>query len=187
MTSALGMIETIGLVSALVAADSGLKAADVRLLGTDYVRGGLVMVRFGGDVAAVKAAVDAGSMAASGVGKVFSSHVIARAEASVVEMVARDEGADGCASCGGCEGAKRAGAPCPKERAPDAPERTAELKEDAAITKSTPMTALEGWKVIHLRQAARRLKNFPLTPSDIRFAGKQTLLLAIRAWQEQED
>ena len=42
--TALGMIETIGLVSAIEAADAGLKAAQVRLLGTDYVRGGLVMV-----------------------------------------------------------------------------------------------------------------------------------------------
>ena len=46
--TALGMIETIGLVSAIEAADAGLKAAQVRLLGTDYVRGGLVMVRFEG-------------------------------------------------------------------------------------------------------------------------------------------
>ena len=55
--TALGMIETSGLLSAIEAADAGLKAADVRLLGTDYVRGGLVMVRFEGDVAAVQAAV----------------------------------------------------------------------------------------------------------------------------------
>ena len=74
--TALGMIETIGLVSALEAADAGLKAAQVRLLGRDYVRGGLVMVRFEGDVAAVQAAVDAGAAAARRVGAVFSAHVI---------------------------------------------------------------------------------------------------------------
>ena len=74
--TALGMIETIGLVSALEAADAGLKAAQVRLLGRDYVRGGLVMVRFSGDVAAVQAAVDAGAAAARRVGAVFSAHVI---------------------------------------------------------------------------------------------------------------
>ena len=64
--TALGMIETIGLVSAIEAADAGLKAAQVRLLGTDYVRGGLVMVRFEGEVAAVKAAVDAGAAGSVG-------------------------------------------------------------------------------------------------------------------------
>ena len=112
--SALGMIETIGLVSAIEAADAGLKAADVRLLGTDYVRGGLVMVRFEGEVAAVKAAVEAGKAAASHVGKVFSAHVIARAMPEVFCMLAADVGQgparraqDGCAQCGGCEGSRR--------------------------------------------------------------------------------
>ena len=112
--SALGMIETIGLVSAIEAADAGLKAADVRLLGTDYVRGGLVMVRFEGEVAAVKAAVEAGKAAASRVGKVFSAHVIARAMPEVFCMLAADGGKgparraqDGCAQCGGCEGGRR--------------------------------------------------------------------------------
>lgn len=112
--TALGMIETVGLVSAIVAADAGLKAADVRLLGTDYVRGGLVMVRFEGDVAAVRSAVDAGSAAASRVGRMFSAHVIPRAAPEVFCMLASDVGQgparraqDGCAQCGGCEGGRR--------------------------------------------------------------------------------
>lgn len=88
--TALGMIETIGLVSAIEAADAGLKAAQVRLLGTDYVRGGLVMVRFEGEVAAVQAAVDAGAAAAQRVGKVFSAHVIPRAMPEVFCMLASD-------------------------------------------------------------------------------------------------
>ena len=82
--TALGMIETIGLVSAIEAADAGLKAAQVRLLGTDYVRGGLVMVRFEGEVAAVQSAVVAGAAAAQRVGKVFSAHVIPRAMPEVL-------------------------------------------------------------------------------------------------------
>lgn len=112
--TALGMIETVGLVSAIEAADAGLKAADVRLLGADYVRGGLVMVRFEGDVAAVRSAVDAGSAAASRVGKVFGAHVIARAAPEVFCMLASDVGQgparraqDGCVQCGGCEGGRR--------------------------------------------------------------------------------
>lgn len=112
--TALGMIETIGLVSAIEAADAGLKAADVRLLGTDYVRGGLVMVRFEGEVAAVQAAVDAGAASAKRVGRVFSAHVIPRAMPEVFCMLASDvnEGpaklhSGGCAQCGGCEGGRR--------------------------------------------------------------------------------
>lgn len=113
--TALGMIETIGLVSAIEAADAGLKAADVRLLGTDYVRGGLVMVRFEGEVAAVQAAVDAGTWAAQRVGTVFSTHVIPRAMPEVFCMLASDPSVGpgkrrqgGCASCGGCPRAESA-------------------------------------------------------------------------------
>jgi ethanolamine utilization protein EutM len=75
---ALGLIETRGLVGAIEATDAGLKAADVRLLGTEKADAGLVTVKFVGEVAAVKAAVDAGSAAAERVGHLISSHVIAR-------------------------------------------------------------------------------------------------------------
>ena len=138
--SALGMIETIGLVSAIEAADAGLKAADVRLLGTDYVRGGLVMVRFEGEVAAVKAAVEAGKAAASHMGKVFSAHVIARAMPEVFCMLAADGGKgparraqDGCAQCGGCEGGRRGEGLSNRAggagKRPDASERGGDPKE----------------------------------------------------------
>ncbi len=75
---ALGLIETRGLVGAIEAADAGLKAADVRLLGTERADAGLVMVTFGGEVAAVRAAVDAGKVAATRVGQLVSAHVIPR-------------------------------------------------------------------------------------------------------------
>ena len=152
--TALGMIETSGLLSAVEAADAGLKAANVRLLGTDYVRGGLVMVRFEGDVAAVQAAVDAGTMAAQRVGLVVSSHVIPRAMPEVFCMLASDIGVgpnkrnqSGCAACGGCEGGRRelmrckaAPAPAPDQakpssdpspRAPAAPVKKAPAPEKA--------------------------------------------------------
>ncbi len=123
--TALGMIETSGLLSAVEAADAGLKAANVRLLGTDYVRGGLVMVRFEGDVAAVQAAVDAGTMAAQRVGLVVSSHVIPRAMPEVFCMLASDIGVgpnkrnqSGCAACGGCEGGRRELMRCKAARRP---------------------------------------------------------------------
>lgn len=75
---ALGLIETRGLVGAVEAADAGLKAADVRLHGTERADAGLVTVKFVGDVAAVKAAVDAGAAAAERVGQLVSVHVIPR-------------------------------------------------------------------------------------------------------------
>ena len=70
------MIETRGLVGAVEAGDAGVKAAPVQFLGTDYADGGLVTVYFQGDVAAAKAAVDAGAAAAERVGQLVSVHVI---------------------------------------------------------------------------------------------------------------
>ena len=75
---ALGLVETKGLVGAIEAADAGLKAANVRLLSSERADAGLVTVMFGGDVAAVRAAVDAGAAAAGRVGQLVSAHVIPR-------------------------------------------------------------------------------------------------------------
>ena len=75
---ALGMIETKGLVGAIEAADAMVKAADVTLIGKEHIGGGLVTVMVRGDVAAVKAATDAGAAAAERVGELVSIHVIPR-------------------------------------------------------------------------------------------------------------
>ena len=88
---ALGLVETRGLVGAIEAADAGLKAANVRLLTTERADAGLVTVMFGGDVAAVKAAVDAGAAAAERVGHLVSSHVIPRPNSQVHEIVGDED------------------------------------------------------------------------------------------------
>ena len=75
---ALGMIETKGLVSLIEAADAMLKSANVEMKGWEKVGSGLVTVFVTGDVAAVKAAVDAGATAASRIGEVVSVQVIPR-------------------------------------------------------------------------------------------------------------
>ena len=75
---ALGMVETRGLVGAIEAADAMVKAANVRLISKEHVGGGLVTVIVRGDVGAVKAATDAGAVAANKVGDVLSVHVIPR-------------------------------------------------------------------------------------------------------------
>ena len=75
---ALGMIETKGFVCMLEAVDTMLKAANVEMMGWDKVGGGLVTAFVVGDVAAVKAAIDAGASAASKIGEVVSVEVIPR-------------------------------------------------------------------------------------------------------------
>ena len=76
--SAIGMIETRGHTGVVEATDAMLKAADVELIKSIPIGGGLVTVVVEGDVGSVKAAVDAGAEAASRVGELVSAHVIAR-------------------------------------------------------------------------------------------------------------
>ncbi len=83
---ALGMIETKGLVGSIEAADAMVKAANVVLIGSEYIGGGYVTVMVRGDVGAVKAAVDAGAAAAQRVGELVSVHVIPRPHGDV-EMI----------------------------------------------------------------------------------------------------
>ena len=79
MLEALGLIEVVGLVGAIEAADTASKAADVKVIGYELTKGsGMVLVKIVGGVSAVKAAVDAASMAAERVCQVVSKHVIAR-------------------------------------------------------------------------------------------------------------
>jgi ethanolamine utilization protein EutM len=83
---ALGMVETRGLIGAIEAADAMVKAANVKLIGSEYIGGGFVTVMVRGDVGAVKAATDAGAAAAKRVGELVSVHVIPRPH-SDVEMI----------------------------------------------------------------------------------------------------
>lgn len=75
---ALGMVETKGFVGAVEAADAMVKAANVVLVGREYIGAGYVTVFVRGDVGAVKAATDAGAAAARRVGELVSVHVIPR-------------------------------------------------------------------------------------------------------------
>ena len=77
-SQAIGLIETKGLIPAIEACDAALKAADVRFVRYDKPGSAFVSITVTGDVAAVKAAVDAGADAARRVGEVLSVHVIAR-------------------------------------------------------------------------------------------------------------
>lgn len=85
---ALGLIETVGLTAAIEAADTALKSADVMLVGYEMARGGgLVTVKFLGEVSAVQAAVESGCAAASKVHKVKSNLVIARPHEDLEQMI----------------------------------------------------------------------------------------------------
>jgi microcompartment protein CcmL/EutN len=84
---ALGLIETKGLVGAIEAADAMVKAANVVLVGRDYIGSGYVTVHVRGDVGSVKAATDAGAAAARRVGELVSVHVIPRPHEEVEKIL----------------------------------------------------------------------------------------------------
>jgi ethanolamine utilization protein EutM len=83
MTEALGMIECRSFPAVVEAADAAVKAAKVELVNYEKTGGGYVSIVVRGDVAAVKAAVDAGQVAAARVGEVVTVHIIARPHANV--------------------------------------------------------------------------------------------------------
>lgn len=80
---ALGMLETRGFTAMVEASDAMVKAAKVELIGYEKIGGGYVTAIIRGDVAAVRAAVDAGIQAAEKVGEIVSSHVIPRPHENV--------------------------------------------------------------------------------------------------------
>lgn len=151
---ALGLVETKGLVGAIEAADAGLKAANVILLGSERADAGLVTVMFGGDVAAVKAACDAGAAAAERVGSLVGVHVIPRPHPGLAAIEA-DESP-------GKRAAEDAGAP--------------ELPNGGY-----DLAALGNAKVVELRDMARRVENFPLKGRDVARASREELLAAFRS------
>ncbi|MFT5110751.1 MAG: ethanolamine utilization protein EutM [Parasphingorhabdus sp.] len=86
--TALGMIETRGVVAAIEAADAMVKAANVQIVRQSKAGGGLVSIMIRGEVGAVKAATDAGASAANKVGEVVAVHVIPRPHDEVEAVLA---------------------------------------------------------------------------------------------------
>ena len=87
MGEALGMIETKGLVGLIEASDAMVKAANVQLVGWEKIGAGYVTAMVRGDVAAVKAATDAGAAAAGKVGELVSVHVIPRPHGTLEDVL----------------------------------------------------------------------------------------------------
>jgi len=92
MSEAIGMIETKGYTGSVEASDAMVKAANVTLVKTIPIGGGLITVLAKGDVGSIKAAVDAGAKAAAKVGELVSSHIIARPHEDVLKVFVGNSG-----------------------------------------------------------------------------------------------
>ncbi len=86
MSEAIGMVETKGYTGSVEASDAMVKAANVSLVKTIPIGGGMITVLVRGDVGSVKAAVDDGGKAASKVGELISSHIIARPHEDLIKV-----------------------------------------------------------------------------------------------------
>lgn len=192
---ALGMIETYGLVPAIEAADAMLKAAEVRLLERDFVKGGIVTIIVTGDVAAVKAAVDAGAAAASRLrdNALRTQHVIPRPHQEVGECIVnpiplaelREQGE--CPRQGVSEQALVAETPVIVKTVTK-PETAEPLRFDGDPVKETVdkmvsehgldavVEALRHCRVASLRTLAREYEGLGIVGRAISKANKETLL-----------
>ena len=190
--SALGMIETKGLVAAVEAADAMVKAANVSLIGKVHVGGGLVTVMVRGDVGAVKAATDAGAAAADRVGELISVHVIARPDEELEPILPGGE--DKTSVPGETSEPEISLKPAAQAAAPAAPIAEKKTEEKAGTvkpaarskengTKKKPMGAnadIDSMSVVQLRKFARSIKGFPIEGREISKANKATLLGLIK-------
>jgi len=182
--SALGIIETFGLVPAVEAADTALKTASVEITGLRYIGAGLVSVIMTGDISSVKASVEAGKRAAELLGRVISTTVIGRM-AQGLETILFDGNND-------------PGQPEPgkaEEKTPEsaAPMETAEKtgdkeKPDLPMEAELIKPALEEMSVKSLRNLARSLEPINIPRKKIKFARKDELIRAIvDHYRQKED
>lgn len=195
MNLALGLIETKGLVGAIEAADAMVKAADVKLVGKEKVTGALMIIKVVGDVAAVKSAVDAGSVAAQRVGELVSSHVIPRPDDQIDQLIFNKQKQ-------GRRSAEKQNVVTPKTKPPIKKEVKTEpnlpevSETENEISKSDnsdqeeknkvkiessgksipPKEELNSFNVHQLRKLARSFEDFPIHGREISKANRQLLL-----------
>lgn len=150
--SALGLVETKGLIAGIEACDAMLKAANVRLVGMEQTVPALITIKVVGETAAVRSSVEAGAAAAERVGTVVSTHVIPRPSSDVAAAFIEDVAAR-----------------------PNAPPIA------GAAAQGNPDDGLEEHTVKELREMAREIEDFPLRGREISRATKDELVALLRA------
>lgn len=138
--NALGLIEVVGLAAGMTAADAAVKAANVELIGYELAKGGgMVVIKVCGDVGAVKAAVDAGSVAAARINKVVAKHVIPRPHTELAGLILTRE----TVGCKPDQAAPANAAPSPAGTAisPVALSKPVQADSETAADEPAPATA----------------------------------------------
>lgn len=201
--SALGLIETYGYVSAVEAADAALKAADVKLVNLVKVRGGIMTLTLEGEVAAVKAAVDAGAASAERIGRLLTSHVIARLDEEVWAIVETGENMEQETKEDPSSNDMEEEKPVlemekkpsvvmdideslPVETLPEeGEEKPTEIERDSPKEMKFSVETMMKLKVEELRRIARSIEGVKIPKNGIKFANKATLVKEISEAQER--
>jgi len=174
--SALGIIETFGLVPAVEAADTALKTASVEITGLRYIGAGLVSVIMTGDISSVKASVEAGKRAAELLGRVISTTVIGRMAQGLETILFDGNNAPGQPEPGKAEEKNTTESAAPMETAEKTGDKEKpDLPMEAELIKPT----LEEMSVKSLRNLARSLEPINIPRKKIKFARKDELMGAI--------
>ncbi len=204
---ALGMIETRGLVGSIEAADVMVKTANVTLIGKEIVRDGLVTVLVIGEVAAVKAAVDAGAAAAARVGTLLSQHVIPRPIDDIKELLPnrppgkRTEQSQESGEKSGQESGEKSGQESEEKSGQESEEKSGQESSQKAGQKSRTTSreqspevgvdhsspeppagqsgTLDGMTVRELRTLARQTAGLSIQGREISRANKEELIKAL--------
>lgn len=199
---ALGFIETKGVLVAIEAADAMLKAADVSLLEKTKVGGGLVAVTVTGDVAAVKAAVDAGAAAVERINNaaLVTRHVIARPHDELTAVIGggtpdepEQEPVPETAEEPAAEELEEIPAEEPVEKSSNEPETVDTIKRETVDLwmkqdgLEDTMKILEDMKVTELRTLAREYPEFSIAGREISKANKTLLLEEFGKYYGQND
>lgn len=193
---ALGLIELLGYVPAVVALDTALKAAEVSFQQISKIDKGIVSLTVTGDVAAVQAAMDAAAAAAEQVGQVLYVHVIPRPHDEVDTMLnpppvapqAPDhQPPSDLDASDDAEGQNVEEALLEDDEQEDSADERAELNIDLeALKENLTPELLEGMTVKELRTIARDLNISNMTRKEIRFGKKEDLIASICKYLEQE-
>jgi len=174
---ALGMIETKGLVGLIEATDAAVKAADVVAVDYERTGGGLTIIKIRGTVGAVKAAVEAGAMAAQRVGELIAAHVIPNPDNGVEPMITPIMP----------PGTREPALEFHRWKKTEA-KKTGEMSvkydpNDPKLGEILDKLENEGVESLdynQLRYLARRIEGFPLTKAEIRSAGRRQLIKILK-------
>lgn len=167
---ALGMVETRGLVGSIEAGDVMVKTANVSLLDVEYIKNGLVTVKCVGEVAAVKAAVDAAGAAAQRIGQLVSTHVIPR-PADEIESIIRKPGTRSVLGVVQPDPPKQVDRKKPAEPSASTPDMFTASADDAEYREQ-----LEAMTVHQLRTLAREVGGLSIAGRQISKANKKMLI-----------